>query len=123
MNSKGTSNRSVIGIVVLVLLLVGGYAFYSNSSKSPPTAPLKASFRASAISGLVLQVQNTSGEYLSCKMWARNSTLNETTSYSFSLDPYKMTEIGILECGWSFQSGESVYIKTEGFADYSFAVP
>lgn len=100
-----------------------GVLVYWGCSKSPPPVPLKASFRSSAISGLVLQVQNTSGEYLSCKMWASNKVQNQTTSYSFTLDPYKMTEIGVLECNWAFQSGESVYIRTEGFSDLAFNVP
>jgi len=88
-------------------------------------APIKTSFRRSALdsSGLVLQVQNTSGHRLSCKMTAKNKTLNQRVNYAFDLGPYSITEIGLLETNWTFRMGESVEIEVEGFSGKSFKVP
>jgi len=46
-----------------------------------------------------------------------NSVQNQARDYSFDLGPYQKTEIGILECNWSFKTGEGVTIRTEGFQD------
>jgi hypothetical protein len=56
-------------------------------------------------------------------MWAVNNVQNQAKDYSFDLGSYQKTEIGILECGWSFKTGESVTIRTEGFQDFTFNVP
>lgn len=94
------------------------------SSCSKP-APLNTSFRRSALdsAGLVLQVRNTSGKSLSCAMTATNKTDGQTCRYSFSLAPSGSTEIGIMEAGWSFKSGERIQIDVEGHRGVSFQVP
>ena len=94
------------------------------SSCSKP-APLNTSFRRSALdsAGLVLQVRNTSGKSLSCAMTAKNKTDGQTCRYSFSLAPSGSTEIGIMEAGWSFKSGERVQIDVEGHRGISLQVP
>jgi hypothetical protein len=117
-------NEIALGFTVLIIIIVAGLVYHEfNKPPSPPPAPLKWSFRPSKITGLVLQLQNTSDEHLSCKMWAVNKVQEETTRYSFNLSPYENTEIGVLECNWAFQTGETVDIKTEGFADSTFTVP
>ncbi len=94
------------------------------SSCSKP-APLNTSFRRSALdsAGLVLQVRNTSGKSLSCAMTATNKTDRQTCRYSFSLAPNSSTEIGLVEAGWSFKSGEDVRIDVEGHRSLSLQVP
>ena len=103
---------TVLGAVVLL------------SSCSKP-APLNTSFRRSALdsAGLVLQVRNTSSKSLSCAMTATNKTDGQTCRYSFSLAPSGFNEIGIVEAGWSFKSGESVRIDVEGHRSLSLQVP
>ena len=79
---------------------------------------MNTSFRRSALdsAGLVLQVRNTSSKSLSCAMTATNKTDGQDCRYSFS-------EIGIVEAGWSFKSGESVRIDVEGHRSLSLQVP
>jgi len=92
----------------------------------PGLAPLQTSFRRSSLDadGLVLQVRNTSVEDLSCRMVAVNQTVQQKADYAFSLGSYKSTEIGILEAGWSFKSGETVNIWVEGYSSpVKIAVP
>ena len=124
MTSKAWIHKTTTRIVFLLCFLVACLVL-NGCSKAPPSPPLKISFRGSSLDSntLVLEVQNTSDKHLSCKMWALNKVQRQTTDYSFSVGPYKMTEIGILECGWMFQTGESVSISTEGFADLNFKVP
>lgn len=88
-------------------------------------APLDTSFRRSALdsAGLVMQVRNTSNKSLSCGMTASNKTDGQTCRYSFSLAPSGFTEIGIMEAGWSFKSGENVRIDVEGHRAHSLQVP
>ena len=87
--------------------------------------PLKVTFRGSALdqSGLVLQVQNITDKHLSCRMDVTNATQKLNATYPFDLGPYQKTEIGVLECLWSFKTGETVRIGTEGFMDLKFNVP
>ena len=56
-------------------------------------------------------------------MIAVNKTMQQRSDYPFSLGPYKSTEIGILEAGWTFKSGETVKISVEGFSPIEFTVP
>ena len=87
-------------------------------------APLKVSFRDSLLSGKVLQVRNTSDSaHLYCKVRAKNYTEGSKASYSFTLGPRDMKEVGLLEMDWAFNTGESVTIEVEGFSDLSFEVP
>jgi hypothetical protein len=100
---------------VLAILLV---------SCSKP-APLSRTFRPSALdsAGLVLQLRNTSSKNLSCAMTATNKTDRQVCRHSFSLGPNASVELGIIETGWSFKSGESVEIKVEGHRSLDFKVP
>jgi hypothetical protein len=108
-----------------VILILAASFLFSGCSKAPPPSPLQITWRGSALdsNGLVMQVHNISNEYLSCKMTAINYTVNQSATYAFNLGPYVTQEIGILECHWSFQSGESVTIQMEGYADLNFKVP
>lgn len=89
------------------------------------TPPIKTTFRQSALdsSGLVLQVHNTGAGHLACKMFVKNKTSGSKADYVFHVSPYAMEEIGILEAGWSFNTGERVRIKTEGYWDITLSVP
>jgi hypothetical protein len=109
--------------VILVIFAVFG--FVAGSKHDAPLPPISISWRRSALdsAGLVMQVQNTSNERLSCMMAAVNETQGQHTAYSFDVGPYKISEIGIVECGWSFKSGEGVAIRSEGYSDYFFKVP
>ena len=104
------------------LPIIALMALLSSCGKQPP---LKTSFRQSSLdnSGLVLQVRNTGSHHLSCHLTARNKTLKQHVNYSFDLAPYSKTEIGLLETGWTFKTGESCEIRTEGFSTISFKVP
>ena len=88
--------------------------------------PITTSFRQSQIdsSGLVLQVHNTGNELLSCAIHAENQQLNESMNYAFYLSPHAMTEIGLLETGWTFKAGETVLFTINGYRDsYVIRVP
>ncbi len=114
----------ILAVVVGLIFVVVGFVNGTKDHK-PPQPPITISWRTSALdsAGLVMQVQNTSNERLSCMMAAVNETQGQHTAYSFDVGPYKMYEIGIMECGWSFKSGESVAIRSEGYSDYYFKVP
>ncbi|RYD59771.1 MAG: hypothetical protein EOP83_20420 [Verrucomicrobiaceae bacterium] len=86
---------------------------------------MSTSFRPSALdsAGLVLQVRNTSSKSLSCAMMATNRTDGQVCRHSFSLGPNSLIELGIIETGWSFKSGESVEIAVEGHRSLGFKVP
>jgi hypothetical protein len=86
-------------------------------------APVQTTWRPSAINGLVMQVQNTSDKYLSCKLTVVNLTEHQSQRYSYTLDPYKQTEIGLMECNWAFLHGESGRIEVEGYTTKEFTVP
>lgn len=116
MKNNKWPNLALVAVMLVSTLLLAGCG---------KPAPIKTSFRQSALdsSGLVLQVQNTSDHRLSCKMTAKNKTLNQRVNYAFDLGPYASTEIGLLETDWTFKTGESVEIEVEGFSGKSFKVP
>ena len=122
MKTKSWIAKTIRKIAISLCVLTASLIF---GGCGKPDAPLSFSFRGSAMdaSGLVLQVQNTGDKHLSCRMWAVNSVQNQARDYSFDLGPYQKTEIGILECNWSFKTGEGVTIRTEGFQDFTFNVP
>lgn len=88
-------------------------------------APLEINFRASRLdsNGLVLIVHNKGNGYLSCKMIARSKVRNQSVSYPFDMGPGGKKEIGLLESGWTFKTGEQVEIEVEGYRSHSFKVP
>lgn len=120
-------NTLVVAVTIPFAVLVSSVCIVITGcgQSSAPPAPLKVGFRGSALdrAGLVLQVQNTSDKHLSCRMTAVNSVQAQRVNYSFDLAPYNSTEIGVLECGWSFKTGEGVAIQVEGHSPVSFPVP
>ena len=106
----------IAGILAIPCLGITGCA---------PEPPLKVTFRQSVLDsdGLVLQVQNTSGKYLSCCMHAKNSLHSQSTSYAFDVGPHKTEEIGLFETSWTFKTGEKVTIEVEGHSSKSLTVP
>jgi hypothetical protein len=112
--------KLISAVLVIALAGFGVWMFLR-----PPAAPVQTTFRGSWLdpNGLVLQVRNTSGKSLSCSMRARNNTMNENMVYRFSVGPWDTTEVGILESGWSWYSGETGYIEVEGCSSVSFTVP
>ena len=90
-----------------------------------PKAPIEVNFRQSALdsAGLVLQVHNISDKHLSSIMTAQNKLAKEVTKYSFDLAPHGSKEIGLLECNWTFKTGEGVWIETEGYSTVQVLVP
>lgn len=117
---------TIIGSAILIL---AAFFLFSGCGKAPPSSPapppLQITWRGSALdsSGLVMQVHNISNEYLECRMTVADHTVNQSDACDFNIGPYAMKEIGILECNWSFESGESVTITTEGYAAFPFKVP
>jgi len=107
---------AILGLMVLVV------AFSLILTK---TSPVQTTWRQSALdpNGLVLQVRNTGDRHLSCRLDARNETTRQTVTHTFSVGPNQLTEVGLLEAGWSFKSAERGTIATEGFWDASFTVP
>ena len=122
--SRGSRSQSLDSGRCYVLYPASALLAFLLASCSKP-APLNTSFRRSALdsAGLVLQVRNTSSKSLSCAMTATNKTDGQDCRYSFSLAPSGFTEIGIVEAGWSFKSGESVRIDVEGHRSLSLQVP
>jgi hypothetical protein len=108
-----------------VAAFIVGFVIFGYFINKTPAAPLELGFRRSSLdsAGLVLQVQNTSTKSLSCRMIAVNNTVQQRADYPFDLGPYKSTEIGILEAGWTFKSGETVKIWCEGFSPVQITVP
>lgn len=75
-------------------------------------------------SGQVLQVRNTSDTaYLSCKLTVQNTTNGKSRCHNFSIKPAELKEIGVWEMDWSFKTGETICIETEGFNTVSYIVP
>lgn len=118
---KGLLLRSITILFCAVAFIIISFAWKYFTSQSP----IEVSFRQSALdsSGLVLQVRNNSDKHLACVMTAQNKLVNQVAKYNFDLGPNETKEIGILESGWSFKSGESVWIETEGYATKEFEVP
>lgn len=112
-------------MLLLALVMLSNLIGCDGGFIGKPAAPLRISWRPSLLDpdGLVLQVTNTSDHSLSCRLIAKNKTLNEAIVYTFELGPRDATEIGILEAGWSFRTGERVWIQVKGFATKSFYVP
>jgi hypothetical protein len=44
-----------------------------------------------------------------------NTTQGQRQNYSFSVDPHGEKEVGLLECNWQFEHGESGNIQVEGY--------
>lgn len=88
-------------------------------------APLDISYRPSLwdSAGLVLIVRNTGTQYLSCRMNVSSDVTGKKAGYLFSLGPHATQEIGAIQAGWSFKSGEDVRIAVEGHATHKFTVP
>jgi hypothetical protein len=88
-------------------------------------APVQLTFRESKLDpdGFVLQVHNTGDDHLACRMEVENETKGESTSLSFTLDPYEDTEIGILEAGWSFAKDEQVEVSCKDRMTVQTVVP
>ncbi len=124
MNTGKTWNLSSQAVGVLIAICLGAifYLGYKSASKVPD-APLIIMWRPSAISGLVMQVHNTGGNYLSCALAVVNTTQGQRQNYSFSLDPHGEKEVGLLECNWQFEHGESGNIQVEGYTKKEFTVP
>jgi len=112
--------NKLTAVIIAAVVILGIWLVFRAKA-----APLQTSFRRSSLdsAGLVLQVQNTSAKSLSCRMVAVNKTMQQRADYPFDLGPYKSTEIGILEAGWTFKSGEAVKIAVEGFSSVEFTVP
>ena len=108
----------VTGVIVIVVLFLVGIGWGRK-------APIVTSFRPSWLdnSGLVLQVHNTSPGCLSCAMYAENTTCGQNARHVFSVAPFSVTEIGLLEAGWSFKTGEKIVIMTEGYRSVTIKVP
>jgi len=116
--------KQMKGVAVIVAVLVG-ICLYEWWPRTPPTplAPVDLTWRPSALTGLVMQTHNTSGNHLSCLLTVVNKTHQENKQFSFSLDPYGGKEIGIMECNWAFEHGEIGNIKVEGYSQKEFTVP
>lgn len=124
MNAGKSWNPSSQTVVVLIAICLVAlfYLGYKNGSKAPD-APLIIMFRPSAISGLVMQVHNTGGNYLSCALTVVNSLQGQRQNYSFSLPPHGEQEVGLLECKWQFEHGERGNIQVLGYTTKEFTVP
>lgn len=88
-------------------------------------APLSISYRQSLLdsAGLVMIVSNIGSKHLSCRMNVSSKVTGRSAQYVFSLAPHGSQEIGAVQAGWSFKSGEKVKITVEGHATHSFTVP
>lgn len=88
-------------------------------------APLAVSYRQSLLdsAGLVMIVKNTGSKHLSCRINMSSKVTGRSGQYVFSLAPHGSQEIGAVQAGWSFKSGEKCKITVEGHASHSFTVP
>jgi len=107
---------------IIGILIVGGKLLDLGGL---PKLPISHSFRVSMLdsSGLVLQVHNTSNAKFFYVMTARNKRLNQVNHKSFTLGADEWQELGLLEAGWSFKTGEQVWIESEGYLPAYFTVP
>lgn len=71
----------------------------------------------------MLIVKNASSRHLSCRMDVTSKITRMSSRFLFSLGPHGSQEIGAIQAGWSFKSGEKVKIAVEGYSTHSFAVP
>lgn len=88
-------------------------------------APLNIGYRQSLLdsAGLVMIVKNVGSKHLSCRMNVTSKVTGRSAQYVFSLAPHASQEIGAVQAGWSFKSGEKVKITVEGHSTHSFTVP
>ena len=114
-------SKSFRWVWVVMAVVVIGAIFASRKA----SAPVQITCRRSGLDscGIVLQIHNTRNHSLSCRVAMENKTLNEATSCNTDIGPWKTSEIGILEAGWSFKTGERVHIDVEGFQSFAFTVP
>lgn len=77
--------------------------------------PVSATFRSSLLTGYVLQLHNRADKRIVANVHVRNEAKNQSRSISVGIAPNDMTELGILEMDWHFESGESGYIDVDGY--------
>jgi len=105
-------------ILLCVLLIFGlAYLFWQ------PSLPIETTFRP-AIGGNseVAQFHNTGNKYLAVRAIFENSGLHQRRQTVLTIGPYKTVEFGWLE-GWSFMSGESILLASDGYRARALTVP
>lgn len=107
--------------VLLTFLAVNTSAYSGWFSKDLPVA---VAFRSSIGGGsLVAYFTNESTDkYLNLKVTYTNKTLNQRKVEAFKLGPKQVTARGWME-GWSFQSGQTVTLESDGFGTMTVTVP
>ncbi len=116
-------------LFLFVLLFVGcdsemGTRLENHWTKSElPEPPLKVTWRESLVSGLVMQVTNTSDTDLQFIVDIKNIPLNQQKNVAFYLPAKKMKEYGILELDWTFQTGEEIIFKHSDYKTVFKRVP
>lgn len=120
----GRSKLAVAGILGGIAVFI--LAVVIRSGVFEPSPPVLVKFRPSLIDSrtLVLQLYNEGDKRLVCTVSAANMNTNEKMHHSLILEPFSQKEIGVLETGWSFITGELVIIGVKGYRkDYQFLVP
>ncbi len=107
--------------VLLTFLAVNTSAYSGWFSKDLPVA---VTFRK-AIGGdsLVAKFTNTSvDQYLAVKVTYSNKSFKDRQAVQIKLGPKQSTERGWAE-GWSFQSGETITLESDGYGTMTVTVP
>lgn len=108
-------------ITLFAIFLVIG--FYWQLRETPP---IDIECRNSLLyKGKVIRVINKSeSKHLSCCLRVRSRLNDSEKSYYFTIEPDDYEEVGVLEMGWNFCSGEKGEVEVEGyFFDKEFVIP
>lgn len=95
----------------------------AQSETNKPALPVRISFRKSYLGiGLVAVIENTSGQYLTLVMTARNPTLSTVQRFKIEIKPGDDIAFGH-DDGWKFSSGDELALYNDKYQSLKLSVP
>ena len=112
-----TIRRRVFLLVIISFMTVFFGAGCDGGGVMPPaTVTFRYSNNPFIASSKVMQVTNRSGkETLVMRLDVKNEKKQESGFHIFKLKPGETYEIGTMEMGWKFETGETYSIKADGY--------
>ena len=112
-NGKWKINKLCLAFLSLSAIIASLFLTGCAEEPSPPP-PLRLSFRESLLRGMVLQVHNVSPQKVTCHLFVKASD-GKSKTHSFSLEPYKNTELGVMEMDCYLLEGDRGNITVDGY--------
>lgn len=95
----------------------------AQSGSTKPDLPVSVGFRKSWLGiGLVAEIRNTSSQYLTLLMTARNPTLSTVKRFRIEIKPGDELAFGH-DDGWKFTSGDELSLYHDNYKAYKLVVP